>query len=202
VTRAAKRGHRASTGSLSFCIAWLAIFCPAITGQRNSHFGAIVEGTLTIGVPGKPIQVLRRSDVAKLPHQHLKVRDNGKFSVYAGVLLKDLLESTGLDFSDECQDSMLASYVAVEAVDANHVLFALAELDRTLTDKRVLLADSKDRKPMSPPEGPFRIIVSDEKRPVRWVRQVWAVYVAETLLRIGPTGCKVDPPAVGRQSYR
>ena len=40
-----------------------------------------------------------------------------------------------------------------------------------------LLADSKDGKPLAAPEGPFRLIVPDEKEPRRWATQVWAIYV-------------------------
>jgi hypothetical protein len=46
-----------------------------------------------------------------------------------------------------------------------------------LTDRVVLLADTKDGQPLPTREGPFRIIVPDEKRPARWVRQVRAVTV-------------------------
>jgi hypothetical protein len=48
-----------------------------------------------------------------------------------------------------------------------------------LTDKQVLLADTKDGKLLYAPEGPFRIIVPDEKEPTRWVKQVWAIYVVQ-----------------------
>jgi hypothetical protein len=46
-----------------------------------------------------------------------------------------------------------------------------------LTDRIILLADARDGQPLSPHEGPFRIIVPKEKRPARWVRQVKSVTV-------------------------
>jgi hypothetical protein len=67
--------------------------------------------------------------------------------------------------------------VIVDATDGYRAVFALAELDPEITDRVILLADTKDGQPLSPREGPFRIIVPGEKRAARWVRQVTAVTV-------------------------
>lgn len=148
---------------------------PAQAGQAPSTFGIIVEGKLTIGLPGQAPQVLDRWDLAKLPQTTVKVKDaDGKAAVYRGVLVHDLLEAVGMNLRGQ---RTLGSYVMVEAVEEHHVLFALTEFDPTLTRKRVIVADTKNGKPMIPPEGPFRIIVPDEQKPTRWVRQVWAIYV-------------------------
>ena len=53
----------------------------------------------------------------------------------------------------------------------------MAELDPELTDRAILLADIKNGQPLPPDEGPFRIVVPGEKRPVRWVRQVRSLTV-------------------------
>jgi hypothetical protein len=55
----------------------------------------------------------------------------------------------------------------------------MAELETALTDKQILLADAKDGKPLTAPEGPFRIIVPDEKDTTRWAKQVWAIYIVQ-----------------------
>ena len=65
----------------------------------------------------------------------------------------------------------------IEATDGYRAVFALAELDSDLTDRVILLADTKDGQPLPASEGSFRIIVPGEKRPARWVRQVRAVTV-------------------------
>jgi hypothetical protein len=67
--------------------------------------------------------------------------------------------------------------VLVEATDGYRAVFSLAEIDPELTDRVILVADSKDSQPLPPREGSFRIIVPDEKRPARWVRQVRVVTV-------------------------
>lgn len=53
----------------------------------------------------------------------------------------------------------------------------ITDLDSALTDRVILLADTKDGQPLPPNEGSFRIIVPGEKRLARWVRQVRAVTV-------------------------
>ena len=72
---------------------------------------------------------------------------------------------------------VVAMTVLVEATDGYRAAFSLAEFDPELTDRVILLADTKDSQPLPLREGPFRIIVPGEKRPARWVRQVKAVTV-------------------------
>ena len=137
---------------MAFCT-----LCPAIRAQTSSTFGIIVEGKLMVGLLDKSPQVLERSDIAKLPHTTVKVKASGAERQYAN----------------------LGAIVVVEPVDWPSALFAMADFDSVLTDKRILLADNKDGKPLTAPEGPFPIIVPDEKAPNRWVNQVSAIYIAQ-----------------------
>jgi DMSO/TMAO reductase YedYZ molybdopterin-dependent catalytic subunit len=137
-----------------------------------------VEGKLTVGLLDKSPQILERSEIARLRHKTVKVKGSGgKHSIYSGVPLRELLDHVGGWVSAARQQADLGGIVVLESVDGPPVLFALAEFDSALTDKRVLLADSKDGKPLTAPEGPFRIIVPDEKERTRWAKQVWAIYV-------------------------
>jgi hypothetical protein len=52
----------------------------------------------------------------------------------------------------------------VEAADGYRVVIALPELDPAFTDKQILLAFLKDGKPLNDKEGPYRIVIPDEKR--------------------------------------
>jgi len=107
------------------------------------------------------------------------VKISGKTSTYSGVLLRELLEYAAAVSNADRKQVNLGSVVVIESVDGPSVLFAMAEFDGALTDKRVLFADGKDGKPLAAPEGPFRIIVPDEKEPKRWAKQVWAIYIAQ-----------------------
>jgi hypothetical protein len=58
-------------------------------------------------------------------------------------------------------------------------VFALPELDPAFTDKQVLLAFLKDGKALDDKEGPYRIVIPDEKRMARWVRQVTTLKIVD-----------------------
>ncbi len=66
----------------------------------------------------------------------------------------------------------LASCLLVEAADGYRVVIALPEIDSAFTDKQFVLAFLKDGKPLNDKEGPYRIVIPEEKRMARWVRQV------------------------------
>jgi hypothetical protein len=76
-----------------------------------------------------------------------------------------------------CSREIITTTVLVEAADGFQALFSLAELRPELTDRVILLADTKDGQPLRPREGPFRILVCAEKLPARWVCQVKAMTV-------------------------
>ena len=73
----------------------------------------------------------------------------------------------------------LASCLLVEAADGYRVVMALPEVDPSFTDKQILLVDEREGKPLGDKEGPFRIVIPDEKRMARWVRQVKTLKVVE-----------------------
>jgi hypothetical protein len=56
-------------------------------------------------------------------------------------------------------------------------VIALPEIDTAFTDKQTVLAFLKDGKPLDDKEGPYRIVIPDEKRMARWVRQVTALKI-------------------------
>jgi len=105
--------------------------------------------------------------------------DSGKEIIYSGTPLVEVLKAGGLllDSDMAAIRETVTMTVLVEATDGYRAVFSLAELDPELIDRVVLLADTKDGRPLPPREGPFRIIVPGEKRPARWVRQVKAVIV-------------------------
>jgi DMSO/TMAO reductase YedYZ molybdopterin-dependent catalytic subunit len=122
------------------------------------------------------------SELHKLPRVEVRTtdpHDPAKEIVYSGTPLAEVLEAGGLllDSGMAGIRETVTMTVLVEATDGYRAVFSLAELDPQLTDRVILLADTKDSQPLSLREGPFRVIVPGEKRPVRWVRQVKAVIV-------------------------
>jgi hypothetical protein len=87
-------------------------------------------------------------------------------------LLKRVLEKAGVPFGESMKGKRLASCLLVEAADGYRVVIALPELDPAFTDEQTLLAFLRDGKPLDAKEGPYRIVLPNEKRMARWVRQV------------------------------
>jgi hypothetical protein len=88
-----------------------------------------------------------------------------------------VLKAAGAQFGEALPGPALANYLLVEAADGYRVVFALPELDPAFSDRVFLLADRRDGKPMNEKEGRLRIVVPDEKRHARWVRQVTAMSI-------------------------
>lgn len=59
------------------------------------------------------------------------------------------------------------------------VVFAFAELDPSLGDRRVHLVDHVDDKPLAAADGPWRLVVPRDARGGRWVRQVTRISVVD-----------------------
>lgn len=121
---------------------------------------------------------LKTADLAKLPRREVKGKTHsGKESSFSGVDLREVLKLAGVKFGDEGKKINLISYLVVEAADKYKAIFAMIELENDFTDKIVLLADSSDGKPLSKDEGKLRLVVPDEKKQARWIRQVIALKV-------------------------
>ena len=118
-------------------------------------------------------QVLSRADLEALPHVKVTASEHSSTPVsFEGVTLKSVLERAGVTFGESMKGKRLAACLLVEAVDGYQAVIALPELDPAFTDKQVLLAFLRDNKPLAEEEGPYRIVIPDEKRMARWVRQV------------------------------
>jgi DMSO/TMAO reductase YedYZ molybdopterin-dependent catalytic subunit len=131
------------------------------------------EGLFRIGGDVERPQQWTLDDLAALPRRELRARDrDGAEATFTGVALVDLLRLAGVPLGEKLRGSHMALYLLVEAADGYRVVFALPELDPAFTERVVLLADHRDGQPLSTAEGPLRLVVPDEKRHARWVRQV------------------------------
>jgi hypothetical protein len=79
------------------------------------------------------------------------------------------------------QGPALASILFVTAVDGFQAVFALAELDSSASDRRILLADARDGRALSAKEGPLRVVAPGDKYPARLVRNVVRMTVARAV---------------------
>jgi hypothetical protein len=124
--------------------------------------------------------VLTRTDLEGLPHVKVTASEHSSGPItFEGVTLKSVLEKAGITFGESMKGKRLANCLLVEAADGYRAVMALPELDPAFTDKQTLLAFLRDGKPLSEKEGPYRIVIPEEKRMARWVRQVTALKIVD-----------------------
>lgn len=105
--------------------------------------------------------------------------DRGIKTTHEGVALRDVLAKAGVPLGDALKGKALARVVIATAVDGYQVAYAIAEIDAAFNDHLILVSDKRDGQPLLPDSGPLQIVVPQDKRPARWVRQVTTLEVRQ-----------------------
>lgn len=149
----------------------VALLSAAALGQANPAPAA--DSLLSVGGEVERPLKLTAADLAKLPRRTVKAKDHGgKEALFEGVELGEVLKLADVKFGEGLRGKSLALFLLVDAADGYRAVFGLPELDAAFTDRVILLADRRNGKPLTATEGPLRIVVPEEKRQARWVRQV------------------------------
>jgi hypothetical protein len=120
--------------------------------------------------------VLDAAALARLPRHEVRGSDHGRAAVFTGVWMRDALGAAGVR-TDSLRGPALAMVIVVEAIDGYHAAFSLGELAPDLGGRTVLLADRRDGTALGPTEGPYPLVLPEDGRAARWVRQVRSVSV-------------------------
>ncbi len=132
------------------------------------------------GTTGDPIRITE-SEFKKLPHVEVDVVDHhGQKGHFSGVPLRTLLDKVGVPQGEKLRGHWLGAYVTVDALDDYRAVYALAELDPAFSNRTIILADTRDGKPLDKRHAPFQVIAPGEKRPARWVFQVHEIRVVDS----------------------
>jgi DMSO/TMAO reductase YedYZ molybdopterin-dependent catalytic subunit len=156
-----------------------AILCSAAPAAAQSAPSAAPAPALSIsGDIPKPL-TFSLADFRALPHTTLKVTNphTKKEEVYEGVPLVDLLKLAGAPQGENLRGAAMSTVVMVEAADGYRVAFSLAELDASIQDSGVILADKLDGHSLDDKLGPLRLVAPHDLRPARWVRMVRAIRI-------------------------
>jgi len=94
---------------------------------------------------------------------------------YTGVRLADLLGKVGVPLGSELRGKALANYVVATGSDGYQATLALGEIDPAFHPGEVLVADTMDGKPLDAHSGPLKLVVTEDKRPARSVRNLTAI---------------------------
>ena len=155
-------------------IAFISILASPIANAQTPVKEASVKITSKVTTPLE----LKLTDLQQYPQTTVIRKDkDGKDHTYSGVELSAILQKAGVTLGKDLRGKNLAKYVLISAADGYQVVFALAELDKDFTDRAIILATMIDGKPLADADGPFRVIVQDEKRPARCIKQVIEIKV-------------------------
>lgn len=131
------------------------------------------EATLSVTGEVKTPLKLTMTELKAMPTAKVTTKDHdGTAAVYEGVPLHAILNRAGVPEGENLRGEALQLVVLVKAADGYKVALSLAELDPLFTDKQVLLACKRNGADLDVKTGPLRMVIPDEKRQARWVRQV------------------------------
>ena len=111
-----------------------------------------------------------------LPHKTVTVHNphENADETYSGVLLIELLKQVA-PVGKDVPGKALSEYIVATGSDGYKAVLALAEVEPDFHPGDVLVADTLDGKPLDAKIGPFRLVVRDDKRPARSVRNLVSV---------------------------
>lgn len=146
------------------------VFCAAAAAQTASF---------EIDVAGHPPLILSAADLNQMPQHTIRVTEHGQPVTYTGVLVSDVLIKAGAPMGSQLKGKALSSYVLATARDGYAVIYALPEFDSAFTDAQPLIASQSGGKPLDDNQGPFRMVMSQDKKPARSLRMLQKIEVVQ-----------------------
>lgn len=130
---------------------------------------------LTAGGDHAPVSV-SLADFRAMPHVTITVHNAHADAdeTYSGVPLAVLLAKLDAPLGQHLRGKALASYIVASGSDGYSVVLSIAEADPSFHGGNILVADTRDGQPLGK-SGPFQLIVSEDKRPARWVHNLVSI---------------------------
>ncbi len=94
---------------------------------------------------------------------------------YVGVRVADVLAKMGAPLGKDLRGVALSGYVVATGSDGYVAVIALAEADPSFHSGEVIVADTMNGAPLDAKSGPFKLVVTEDKRPARWVRNLVSI---------------------------
>ena len=145
--------------------------------EHHEHKPSAPSTSLLVTAGGKST-TFTLADLQAMPQRTLTVH-NGHNKVdeqYTGVGVSDLLAKFGFSVDGDAAKKVYHSYLRAEGTDKYFVLYSASELEPGLRDGDALVALTVDGKPLAE-DGKFKMVISGEKKPARWVRNLSSITV-------------------------
>ena len=156
------------------------LLCLALSAQATGLPASPPDHpTIKLILDGKTSDLLDSAALAALPRTTVKAAAQGEPpSLWQGVALEDIVRRTCVASGDSLTGRALARLVRITSADGSQVVFSAAELDPDFGHTEVILAETRDGKPLAQ-DGPFRLVVPNDKRLDRWASHVTTIEVVD-----------------------
>lgn len=117
---------------------------------------------------------LKVADLKGLPRTTITVHNEHAKAdeTYTGVRVAELLAKMNAPLGKDLRGVALANYLVATGSDGYVAVIALAETDPGFHSGEVIVADTLNGQPLDAKSGPFKLVVTEDKRPARWVRNL------------------------------
>src|SRR5277367_2425422 len=156
------------------CVAFVVLTGVALVGANR----ILAQAPATTGASAAPAaganDQLKVADLKAMPRTTVSVHNEHSKAdeTYTGVRLADLLVKLGAPLGHDLRGAGLAGYVVATGSDGYVAVIALAEVDTTFHSGEVIVADTMNGVALDEKSGPFKLVVTEDKRPARWVRNL------------------------------
>jgi len=146
----------------------------APTGSPMVSPASSKDDLLLLMYPYHEAVSLKPPDLKALPHRTATVHnaESNADEVYSGVSLAALLGNFGGPVGKELHGRAFSNYLIASGSDGDRAIFTLAEVDPSFHAGEVLVADRMNGRPLDAQSGPFKLVVTEDKRPDRSVRKL------------------------------
>jgi hypothetical protein len=129
--------------------------------------------TLTLTGPGQQTTISLAA-LKAMPHETVTVTNGHTHQqeTYAGVPLATLLVKVGAPEPGAIHGKVMSEYILASGSDNYHVVLSLGEIESAFHPGKVLVADMLNGKPLDTQQGPFKLVVEEDKMPARSVHNL------------------------------
>ncbi len=133
--------------------------------------------TLQLILSGQHRQNINAADLKALPQKTVTFHNvhTNTDETYSGVPLTNLLAKYGAPTGDKLRGKGLSEYIVATGSDGYKAVLALAETDPSFHPGDVLIADTMNGQQIGNKDGPFRLVVTEDKRPARSVHNLVSI---------------------------
>jgi DMSO/TMAO reductase YedYZ molybdopterin-dependent catalytic subunit len=155
-------------------------FVIRLKAPRNAHVresATAIQHTLRISVaPYHEEITYKLADLQSMPHTTVTIHNahSGNDEIYSGVRLADILRLLGVPLDKDLRGEALTLCLIATGSDGYRVVLSLAEVDPAFHPGEVIVADTYSGEPLGG-DAPFRLVVSEDKRPARSVRNLVSI---------------------------